>query len=63
MATKNLMFKSGKSDFLLNGAFKNIVPFIEGNSDLGIIGSIESNLIDINGFLLHDPTKSAEKSV
>lgn len=63
MATKNLMFKSGKSDFLLNGAFKNIVPFIEGNSDLGIIGSIESNLIDINGFLRHDPTKSTEKSV
>jgi hypothetical protein len=63
MATKNLSFQSGKSDFLLNGAFKNIIPFIEGTSDLGIIGSIESNLIDINGFLRHDPTISDKKSI
>jgi hypothetical protein len=63
MATKNFTFKLGKSDFLLNGAFKNIVPFIEGNSDLGIIGTVESNLIDVNGFLRNDPTKTDEKSV
>jgi len=63
MATKNLSFQSGKSDFLLNGAFKNIITFIEGTSDLGIIGSIESKLIDVNGFLRHDPTKSNKKSV
>ncbi len=63
MATKNLTFKSGKSDFLLNGAFKNIIPFIEGNSDLGVIASIESNYIDINGFLRNDPTQTNEKSV
>jgi hypothetical protein len=63
MATKNLSFQSGKSDFLLNGAFKNIITFIEGTSDLGIIGSIESDLIDVNGFLRHNPTKSNKKSV
>ncbi|HIP36533.1 MAG TPA: hypothetical protein EYG85_06735 [Crocinitomix sp.] len=63
MATKNLSFKSGKSDFLLNGALKNIIPFIEGTADLGIIATIESNLIDINEFLKFDPTKTKEKSI
>ncbi|MGV6860689.1 MAG: hypothetical protein ACWA41_02905 [Putridiphycobacter sp.] len=63
MATKNLSLKSGKSDFLINGAFKNIIPFIEGTEQLGVVASIESELIDVNSLLKNDPTKTDEKSV
>lgn len=50
-ATKNLVVQTQKSDLTLNGAIKNLIPFIEGNGNLGIIASIESNTLDINEFL------------
>ena len=39
------------SDILLNGAIKNLIPFIEGNGHLGLIASIESDRLDINEFI------------
>jgi len=51
-ATKNLSVKTNKSDFVLNGAIKNLIPFIEGKGNLGVIASIESNTLDINEFMI-----------
>jgi len=50
-ATKNLVIKTRNSDLTLNGAIKNLIPFIEGNGSLGIIASIESSKLDINEFI------------
>lgn len=49
--TKNLSFKTDNSDLILNGALKNLIPFIEGTGTLGIIASIESDKLDINEFI------------
>jgi hypothetical protein len=50
-ATKDLSVKTNKSDLLINGAFKNIMGYIEGTGNLGLIASLESNQIDLNEFL------------
>ena len=50
-ATKDLSVKTNKSDLLINGAFKNIMGYIEGTGNLGLIASLESNRIDLNEFL------------
>jgi hypothetical protein len=57
-ATKNLNIQTENSDFILNGAIKNLIPFIEGNGNLDVIASIESNKFDINEFI----TESSEYS-
>lgn len=54
-ATKNLSLKTTNSDLVFNGALKNIIPFIEGTGNLGLIASIESNKLDINEFLKTKP--------
>ena len=54
-ATKNLSIKTNNSDLIFNGAFKNLIPFIEGTGDLGVIASIESNTLDVNEFLKSAP--------
>jgi len=55
-ATKNLSAKTNRSDFVINGAIKNLIPFIEGNGNLGLIASIESQRLDINEFLTQSNT-------
>lgn len=50
-ATKNLTVKSAQSDIQLNGAIKNLIPFLEGTGSLGLIASIESNYILLDEFL------------
>ena len=50
-AAKNLSVKTNNSDILLNGAMKNFVPFIEGNGSLGLIATVESDIIDLDEFL------------
>ncbi|MEO9533746.1 MAG: AsmA-like C-terminal region-containing protein [Crocinitomicaceae bacterium] len=56
-ATKNLIVKTGKSDLKMNGAMKNLIPFIEGSGSLGLIAAIESQNIDLDEFL-GEPNKS-----
>jgi len=53
--TKNLSLKTNNSDLILNGALKNLIPFIEGTGTLGVIASIESNTLDFNEFLKSAP--------
>lgn len=53
--TKNLSVKTDKSDLLLNGALKNLIPFIEGTGTLGVIAAIESDKLDINEFINSTP--------
>lgn len=50
-ATKNLTVQTAQSDIQLNGAIKNLVPFLEGTGSLGLIASIESNYILLDEFL------------
>jgi hypothetical protein len=53
--TKNLSIKTDNSDLVLNGAIKNLIPFIEGTGTLGVIASIESKKLDINEFINSAP--------
>jgi len=53
--TRNLSIKTNNSDLVLNGALKNLIPFIEGTGTLGLVASIESNKLDINEFLKSAP--------
>jgi len=53
--TKNLSIKTNNSDLILNGALKNLIPFIEGTGTLGLVASIESTKLDINEFLKSAP--------
>lgn len=50
-ATKNLSVKTAQSDIQLNGAIKNLIPFLEGKGSLGLIASVESNYILLNEFI------------
>ena len=50
-ATKNLAIKTEKSNFKLDGSFKNLIPYIENQGSLGVIANIESEHIDLNEFV------------
>ena len=50
-AAKNISIHTQHSDLLLNGALKNFIPFIEGNSPLGLIATLESDYLLLNDFL------------
>jgi len=50
-AAKNISVHTQNSDLLLNGALKNFIPFVEGNSALGLIATLESDYILLNDFL------------
>ena len=50
-AANNLKVRTQKSDLLVNGAMKNLMPFLDGSGNLGLIASVESNFIDLNEFI------------
>ena len=50
-AAKNISIHTQNSDLLLNGALKDFIPFVEGNSPLGLIATLESEYISLNDFL------------
>ena len=56
-ATKNLVVKTKKSDLKMNGAMKNLIPFLEGSGSLGLIAAIEAQNIDLDEFL-GEPNKN-----
>ncbi|MEZ4922197.1 MAG: AsmA-like C-terminal region-containing protein, partial [Crocinitomicaceae bacterium] len=51
-AAKQLSIATERSDILLNGAMKNLMPYIDGTGSLGLIASIESNNLDLNEFMV-----------
>ncbi|MFD1551408.1 hypothetical protein DNU06_13600 [Putridiphycobacter roseus] len=50
-AAKNITVNTQNSDMILNGALKNFIPFVEGNSPLGLIATLESDFILLDDFL------------
>ncbi|MCH2233488.1 MAG: AsmA-like C-terminal region-containing protein [Crocinitomicaceae bacterium] len=50
-SAKDLSIKTALSDFKLNGALKNFVPFVEGSGGLGVIATLESSNFNLNEFL------------
>ena len=58
-AAKNLKIETAKSDFLIDGAMLNFIPFIEGSGSLGLIASLDAKKISMDEFL-GEPNK--EKS-
>lgn len=58
-AANQLMIRTENSDLLINGAMKNLMPFIDGSGNLGMIASIESENLDLNEFLDESNKKSA----
>ncbi|WP_066756335.1 AsmA-like C-terminal region-containing protein [Crocinitomix algicola] len=50
-AAKDLKIKTLHSDLTLNGAMKNIVGYVDGSSNLGLIASVEANHILLDEFL------------
>ena len=50
-AAKNISIHTQNSDLLLNGALKDFIPFVEGNSPLGLIATLESDYILLDDFL------------
>jgi hypothetical protein len=51
-AAKQLSISTAKSDLLVNGAMKNLMPYIDGTGNLGLIASIESKNLDLNEFMV-----------
>jgi hypothetical protein len=50
-AARNISIHTQNSDLLLNGALKDFIPFVEGNSPIGLIATLESDYISLNDFL------------
>ena len=50
-AAKNITVQTQHSNMTLNGALKNFIPFVEGNSPLGLIATLESDYILLDDFL------------
>jgi hypothetical protein len=50
-AVKELSVKTDRSDLVLNGAMNNLMQYIAGAGNLGMIASLESNYIDLNEFI------------
>ncbi len=50
-AAKNISIHTQNSDLLLNGALKDFIPYVEGNSPLGLIATLESDYILLDDFL------------
>jgi hypothetical protein len=50
-AVRDLSVKTNKSDLVLNGAMNNLMQYIAGAGNLGMIASLESNHIDLNEFI------------
>lgn len=50
-AAKNISIHTQNSDLLINGALKNLIPFIEGTGQLGLIATLESDYILLDDFL------------
>ncbi len=50
-AIKNFQINTNKTDFTLNGAIVNFIPFIEGKEGLGLVASVESNQFYLDEFL------------
>src|SRR5690606_10913044 len=48
---KNFQINTEKTDFTLNGAIVNFIPFIEGKEGLGLVASVESNQFYLDEFL------------
>ncbi|MBT1702614.1 DUF3971 domain-containing protein [Chryseosolibacter indicus] len=63
LALSNVKGKLGKSDFLLNGFFKNVITFLLfDNQPIGIETDLKSAFLDLDEiFALSFGTKSAEK--
>jgi hypothetical protein len=57
-AAHQLQIKTDRSDIVMNGAMKNLMPFLDGTGNLGLIASIESGQIDLNEFI---PDAAVEK--
>lgn len=55
-AAKQLQIRTAKSDVLINGAMKNLVAYLDGTGNLGLIASLESNNIDLNEFMQTRPS-------
>ncbi len=55
-AAKNLAVRTDSSDFLINGAISNLVPYIEGSGGLGLIASVECDSLNLDELL---PEKEA----
>jgi len=50
-AVKDLSIKTAKSDLVLNGAMNNLMQFVTGSGNLGMIATLESSHIDLNEFI------------
>jgi AsmA-like C-terminal region len=50
-AAKELQIRTAKSDVLINGAMMNLMPFLDGTGNLGLVASIESKNIDLGELL------------
>lgn len=62
-AAQNLTLKTGKTDLKLNGAMMNLIPYIEGKGNLGLIATLESKLIDLDEFMTPDEEKATSAPV
>lgn len=50
-AVKNLTLKTAQSDFVINGAFNNLLQYLSGLGELGLVASLESSNVDLNEFI------------
>lgn len=57
-AVNHFLVKTDQSDVLINGAMKNLMPYIDGSGSLGLIASIESNTLNLNEFISGSETSS-----
>lgn len=60
-AANQLKVRTANSDVIINGAMKNLMPFIDGTGNLGLIASIESNYLDLNEFIGDAAPKGEEQ--